>query len=89
MPGPADSLDPMPENPPHPADEEATVAHHEAFSLLRQLERQFAEFAKGPTMADLFADMDRFRTPSDESSVEALHAVRRERDERWDELWHR
>jgi hypothetical protein len=79
----------MSENAPHHLDNTPPVAHSEAFSLLRQLERQFAEFANGPTMENILTDMDRYRAPSDESVVEALHAVRRERDERWDETWQR
>lgn len=79
----------MSENAPRPAAEGANIAHSEAFGLLRQLERQFAEFANGPTMADIAADMDRFRAPSDESVVDALHAVRAEREAHWDEPWQR
>lgn len=58
---------------------------NDPFSLEAYLARQHAEFASGPTMAEIIEDMDRYRHPvpaGEETIVEALHAVRGERDAR-------
>lgn len=56
------------------------------FSLEAYLARQHAEFAGGPTMAEIIEDMDQYRhplPPGGETIVESLHAVRDEREARW------
>jgi hypothetical protein len=60
------------------------------FRLEAYLERQHAEFADGPSMAEILDDMDRYRqpvTPGGETIVESLHAARGEREQQLSEAW--
>ncbi|ONI85084.1 hypothetical protein ALI22I_32145 [Saccharothrix sp. ALI-22-I] len=60
------------------------------FGLHAQFERQWAEFADGPTMADLLTDLDDFRNEAaGPDVVSALHESRAERDADSAEPWRR
>lgn len=73
-------------------DENPARSRRDPFSLAADLNRQHEEFAGGPTMADILADLDRYRSsdgPTRDEIVEALHEGRREREEQLDQLWPR
>jgi hypothetical protein len=56
------------------------------FSLRANLERRHAELAGGPTMADILADLDRFRRPDGPSHVDVVRILHECRDERIDRI---
>lgn len=61
-----------------------TPAPRDPFSIEAYLDRQRQQFAGGPTMADILADLDQFRQPDGPTSddiVQALHEERAEREE--------
>ena len=57
------------------------------FSLRAQLDRRLAEFAGGPTMAEILADLDRYRPPAPVDAVALLHQCRAERDAQLAAIW--
>lgn len=80
---PAHAHDPWDEPAPRPLSEGR-------FSLQAVLDRQFEEFADGPSMADILADLDQYRRPDGPTTdeiVDALHETRQEREDHLGGLW--
>lgn len=69
------------------ATESNRTGRTDPFSLRAQLDRRLAEFAGGPTMAEILADLDQYRRPSQVDAVALLRESRREREEQLAAIW--
>jgi hypothetical protein len=59
---------------------------HSPFSMRANLARRHAEFEGGPTMAEILADLDRFRRPDGPTRDDIVRTLQESRDERAEQI---